>query len=274
MLTSIVLRLKSRSNSTLPSHLGRANYAETLRHLGQIEPALQEWVHAMPGVKPLTCSSIYGNFARRGSRIHIPQGQEIWLRATGLNERVSSGLGQAFSSKQITCWHLANHSFDVVDICKTQESHPWAGQSCYSRIGRANVPSSTAGPGPLRLHFRLLSPTSFKSNEMQVPLPLPDLFFQSLRNRWNAFSSKPIPDELNNFVNQHVAIGKFELKSVIIPQKNGGARTGSVGEISYVVRNKDRYWTSILRQLAEFAFYCGVGVQTTSGMGQVSRGIH
>jgi CRISPR/Cas system endoribonuclease Cas6 (RAMP superfamily) len=43
---------------------------------------------------------------------------------------------------------------------------------------------------------------------------------------------------------------------------------GCVGRASYVVVNRDRYWTSLLNLLTEYSFYSGVGYQTTIGLGQ------
>jgi len=34
---------------------------------------------------------------------------------------------------------------------------------------------------------------------------------------------------------------------------------------------QDRYWLNVLHLLAAFAFYSGVGYQTTSGLGQVRQ---
>ncbi|MEZ4642602.1 MAG: CRISPR system precrRNA processing endoribonuclease RAMP protein Cas6 [Chloroflexota bacterium] len=46
---------------------------------------------------------------------------------------------------------------------------------------------------------------------------------------------------------------------------------GCVGWGDFVALQHDRYWNSVLNLLADFAFYSGVGYQTTVGLGQVRR---
>ncbi|MGB3216582.1 MAG: hypothetical protein WBD79_04195, partial [Anaerolineae bacterium] len=58
MLIAIILKLTTDRNLALPPHLGRANYAATLRRLEQVEPGLGDVAHAGEGPKPLTCSSL------------------------------------------------------------------------------------------------------------------------------------------------------------------------------------------------------------------------
>jgi CRISPR-associated endoribonuclease Cas6 len=41
--------------------------------------------------------------------------------------------------------------------------------------------------------------------------------------------------------------------------------------MTYRALGADRYWLGVINLLADFAFYSGVGVQTTTGMGQVRR---
>lgn len=43
---------------------------------------------------------------------------------------------------------------------------------------------------------------------------------------------------------------------------------GCIGTCRYVALNHDRFWGGILRTLAQFAFYAGVGTRTTMGFGQ------
>jgi len=68
-----------------------------------------------------------------------------------------------------------------------------------------------------------------------------------------------------------VALNNFRLRSRALPGKDGGLQVGAVGTAGYVAVRFDRYWMSLLALLADFAFYAGVGLLTTTGMGQTRR---
>ena len=54
MLIALTLTLTSPSATTVPSHLGRANYAATLAALQALDPALGPLIHEGDGPKPLS----------------------------------------------------------------------------------------------------------------------------------------------------------------------------------------------------------------------------
>jgi len=56
-----------------------------------------------------------------------------------------------------------------------------------------------------------------------------------------------------------------------VQQKGGAPLIGGIGRATYSALGGDRYWLATMQMLADFAFYSGVGVKTTSGMGQVRR---
>jgi len=44
-----------------------------------------------------------------------------------------------------------------------------------------------------------------------------------------------------------------------------------VGYCRYTLLRADPYWVGVLQALTDYAFYAGVGYQTTTGMGQARR---
>ena len=270
MLTSFVLKLQASTNANLPGYLGRANYSETLQRMVLFEPGIDREIHDLDGVKPLTCSALLGPVQRIGARLRVRAGDTYWIRVTGLTELVSNCLVEALWGQRPTHWQLDHLAFDVVDVICDGTKDAWSGQTTCEALAQRYLLAPSHGRMN-RVAMEFLSPTAFKSNGMQMPLPLPGLLFGSLLNRWNAVSAVELPPEMRNFSEDAVAMGKFNLRSVVVPQKNKGTRAGSVGDATYSALYQDRYWLGLFQLLADFALYSGVGVQTSTGMGQVRR---
>jgi CRISPR-associated endoribonuclease Cas6 len=107
---------------------------------------------------------------------------------------------------------------------------------------------------------------------MNVPLPLLDLVFGSLLDRWQAFAPLALNPDLRRFAAEQVAVARYRLRTRALPFKPGAMQVGFSGECLFVALRRDRYWLSVLHLLADFAFYAGVGYQTSMGMGQ-ARGL-
>ena len=46
---------------------------------------------------------------------------------------------------------------------------------------------------------------------------------------------------------------------------------GFTGRCGFTAFNDDRYWLGVIQLLTDYAFYAGIGYQTTMGMGQARR---
>jgi CRISPR-associated endoribonuclease Cas6 len=97
---------------------------------------------------------------------------------------------------------------------------------------------------------------------------LPELVFNSLLERWNAFAPIAFPPETRRYAAECLAIGRYHLSSRVVPTKSVGKRIGAVGFVTYTSLNFDRYWMSVIAVLSHFALFAGVGAGTTMGLGQ------
>ena len=120
-----------------------------------------------------------------------------------------------------------------------------------------------------RVKLHLGSPTAFKSAGHHFPLPLPELVFGSLADRWNAFSPVVLSPEMRTFGHETIGISDFNLRSQRTSTKDEGMVIGGVGRVTYRLFTADRNWLAQVHMLANFAVYSGVGVKTAFGMGQV-----
>jgi len=268
MLIAITFNLISERDTILPAHLGRAHYAETLQRLGAASPALAVQIHDGDGPKPLTCSGLIGARVRQdGSQIEA--GRSYAVRVTGLTRTVSETLAGIMLDNPPESLTLAHHTFRVERAECDASANPWTGRIAYDELAAHYLVSADNFARMVPLHFA--SPVTFKSQSMNIPIPLPNLVFGSLVDRWNAFSPVAISPEMRRFGEALVAISRYRLVSKAIAHSDGSLRIGGVGHVTYRSLSGDRYWLGVMQMLGDFAFYSGVGALTTVGFGQTRR---
>ncbi len=268
MLIAIVLKLVCDRNLSLPPHLGRANYAATLRRLEEFEPGLGDVAHAGEGPKPLTCSSLLNHLPRGGQSL-VRAGETVQVRVTGLEERISQALQRGLLQQPPATWELDGEVFTVTDVICDADAHGWTGKTSYQDLLSYHVQMAERAPAQVQVEFG--SPTAFSSKGLTMPVPLPYLVFGSLVDRWNAFSPIPLAPDTRQFAEESVALSRYDLHTRPVQTKNSGLYIGAEGIAQYTAVRKERYWLMALNLLADFALFSGVGTQTTIGMGQARR---
>jgi CRISPR-associated endoribonuclease Cas6 len=267
MLIALSLLLESPVDAQLPFGVGRANHAATLAYLHTVDPNLADAIHNADGPKPLTCSDLIGAKAGREG-LALRAGQPLRVRITGLTSPVAQAL-TALLERPPATWTLVDHEFQVTGAVCDSDRDPWTGRSSYETLAATRLLGQPS-PAPL-VTLRFSAPTGFKSKGVHMPVPLPELLFGSLVDRWNAFSPVTVSPDMRRFAAEMIAISRYELHSRAVSQKGGGVRMGGVGLVSYRALGGDRYWWRVMQMLADFAQYGGAGVQTATGMGQVRR---
>lgn len=268
MLIAITLTLVSETDLTLPPHLGRANYAATLARLTTVAPALAQAIHDSDGPKPLTCSGLLNAPGNRDGA-PLQAGAPYYVRITGLTAAVSAALEQGLLTQPPTVWELDRRPFRVQAAVCDETADAWSGRADYATLAAEQLLAADERPRHVTLQFA--APTSFRSQEMHLPVPLPGLVFGSLAERWNAFSPVAISPEMRRFAEERIAIAAYQLRSRPITHEKGALRIGGLGQVTYRALSHDRYWLGVMHLLAHFARFSGVGVQTTTGMGQTRR---
>jgi CRISPR-associated endoribonuclease Cas6 len=126
--------------------------------------------------------------------------------------------------------------------------------------------------------FEFATLTTFHQNGLSVPLPLPLLVYGSLVQAWNTFSPVPLPVQLNDFLQNCVGISRHKIATGRVSFAALEQHIGFKGSIHYIFLPQDktpyspdeyRLRLQTINLLTKFAFYVGVGVRTTVGMGQV-----
>lgn len=253
-----------------PAHLGRAAYAFILRQIAAQDPQLAEQIHNSDRAKPLTCSALIGG-TRTGKDTRLYTAERPgWLRFTGLTPAVSQHL-LALAHNPPATIELDGFTFQTLSATVDPQQHPWANQTSYETLAS---PYLLAQIKPLfHLYLNFASPTLFRSHNLSHPVPLPHWVFGSLADRWNEFSPIQITPEIRRFAEECITLSRYHLRTRAIPFKDSTVQMGCVGTVRYTLVNRDRYWGSMVNLLAHYAFYSGVGYQTTIGLGQVIQDV-
>ncbi len=270
-LVALVLTVAPPQPVVTPGHLGRAAHSLLLRLIQAEAPDLAQALHSGHTAKPFTCTTLIGGKRQdtADSRQYQPDAP-AWLRFTGLNTAVCTHLLRLAQEPPQTI-ELDGHPFVVQSATVDNAVHPWAGHTSYQGLGSPHLLAHR--PPAFRIKLEFASPTTFRSQGRSRPMPMPEWVFGSLLDRWNSFSPIQAAEEMRRFAAECVAMSKFRLRTRAIPLKNKVVQMGCVGRADYVCLHRDNYWASMLNMMADYAFYSGVGYQTTKGLGQVRRAL-
>lgn len=268
MLTSFVLTLACQKNVVLPPYVGRAHHAATLERIGHIDPETAHALHDGQGVKPLVCSSWLRTYDKM-ENITLKSGETVDVRVTSLSNHLTDELYSVLIKEPPDVWCLTNHKFRVATVTCNSALHPWAGSTTLTDLAAKPILQQKQLKHEVTLHFS--SPTCFKSQGRHIPLPSPDLVFGSLADRWNALSPLLMAPEMRKFSVDSIALTNYQARTVSIPMKEQGIVTGFVGRATYRLVEPTADSVATLHQLADFAFYSGVGVKTALGLGQCRK---
>jgi CRISPR-associated endoribonuclease Cas6 len=255
MLVAAVVRVVATTTVAPLPFLGRALHAIALDLLRAQDPALAAGLHAEDRPKPFTASGPYqpatGRLVWR-----LQAGEEYWLRFTALEGRTARALRAGLAALPADL-RLDTALVRVAGVEETVTDYPVLLEA-YLR----------GGPVDRSLTLQFLTPTAFHSGGKTVPVPLPDLVFGSLLERWNQYAPATLSPDAREFARTGVGIAHYDLRAWALTV-GGGKQVVFSGRCGYRVLRYDPYWTRVLQLLARFAVYAGVGIKTGMGMGQV-----
>jgi len=249
MPTILTFPLDPAEAAELPAYPGRALHALFYQWLALGDYALSVQTHDDDGPRPFTVGPV------------LRYNGQPALRFTVLDDML---------------WPALQHGIALtpaVVVLNRPLTLPAAGpqvqQQSYAELA---VQAETA----TRFTFRFLSPTSFRSREMHIPLPDPRLVFQSWLLRWNELA--PEEAQINvavlDIVEAHVAIGRHDIHTQLVDWGANKKVIGFVGTVQYNIiraRKIGKEWLHSLNLLADYAPYCGTGHKTSQGLGQTKR---
>ncbi|MFQ3663479.1 MAG: CRISPR system precrRNA processing endoribonuclease RAMP protein Cas6 [Chloroflexaceae bacterium] len=263
MPLAIVYTISPLRAGSVPSSLGRATHAAFLRLIRDADADLAGRLHDDEGVKPLTVSNVGGLGSGRLS--DVAPDRRYTLRVTLLSEELER-MATAWTPEALGELDLDGQPWRVLARATRGDEDPWAGAASYEEL--AALLLERPGSLPSRWDLSFNSPVTFRRRGMNMPLPLPELVFGSLLDKWNAFAPLALPEEVRRYAEECLAISRYDLRTVASPTSGGALQIGAVGRCSYIATTGDRYWRAVVTTLARLAFYSGVGAGATRGFGQ------
>jgi len=273
MLLSWVLTLQPIQQSTVPANLGRATHAWFLGQVRAADPALADALHGGQRLRPFTVSNLWEMGRERGAEATLSPERTYTLRITSFSPELTAVVREKVLPDLPETVTLAGAPFQVAASTTDPAEHPWAAETTFEGLVQQ---FTLAADVPRLVSLRFASPTAFRltGKKRAVPLPLPQLVFGGLLDKWNAFSPIQVHPDVRRFAEECLAVSSFRLETRRVafgPEGQSGAYTGFVGICRYYVEVLDRYWMGLIQLLAAFSLYAGVGLRTTMGLGQARK---
>jgi CRISPR-associated endoribonuclease Cas6 len=265
MPTACIFTMRPEAATTVSPAISRAAHAAVLGLINAADAALAARIHADEHVKPLTVAPL-GGLDGRGQPIAVSPTHDYDLRVTLLAPALET-LAEGWAPAALPRILLDGDAWRVERVTADEGAHPWAGRATFEAL-LATALRAAAHDEIGRWTLEFVTPVTFRQCKRNQPLPLPELVFGSLLDRWNALAPLPLPEEIRQFIHEALAVSRFELRSAGVPTKGGALQIGSVGRCTYIATSRDRYGLACVEALARFAFYSGVGAGTTRGFGQ------
>ena len=264
MPIALIYTLRPQQPVRVPMSLGRAAHAMILAMINHERPEIAARLHSANELRPLTVSNPLG-LVGPGATVWLEPERHYRLRVTTLNDELEH-LAQSWLAappKQIS---LGGATWEVERVTARTRDDPWTGRTTYASLLGEAFQRAEDGPGRWTLEFA--SPVSFRQRGMCQPLPLPELVFGSLLERWNAMAPVPLPNEVRCYAAEALIVSRFDLHSAVEVSKGGNPQVGVVGRCTYIAREHDPTLASCIEALTRFALYSGVGAGTARGLGQ------
>jgi|HigsolmetaAR201D_1030396.scaffolds.fasta_scaffold17376_1 CRISPR-associated endoribonuclease Cas6 len=275
-LYAFVLRLEAPHSRERPTILGHHTQALFYELVRQIDPELSSALHRDVQNKPFTVALHRLVVQELGGGHRVPI---VEVRITLMQARLFSTLTRALLANQHrSAFMLANTPLTLLEVCGTPERHPWAGFHSFAGI----VEESKHQTVPARIGLQFVSPTAIgqgvraNGKPRHALLPTPELIFGSLARRWNELCPPElqIGAEMLSAALTDTVVSKANIQTRLFQHQVGSAtQKGFEGECHYELPS-DPELARILVQLADAAFYLGIGIKTARGMGQARRIMH
>ena len=275
---SIVINGFPKKNMPVPQIQGPALQGMFLHLMEQVDPATSARLHDDSTYRPYTLSPLgIGEQGRqfRGFKLprerNIKSGTPCYLRVTFLDDTLFPVFSRYFLSRPQPSLRLGSGEFAVTTVLASSENeNEWSRYMSYTQlIDAANRPDVGK---ERRIKLRFVTPTSFRKSDIDLPLPLPRLVFQSYAKRFAEFCDYELLPDFVELVDRHVGISSMQQLRTDTLKTQRVTLTGFTGGVTFEISKKaPPELFAQLHLLAGFAFFCGTGKKTTVGMGQTVR---
>ncbi len=258
MLAAVDLRLYPKTDVELPHPSGHLVHAAVLDAVQDVNPKLSNALHDDVQTKSIAISTLWSKVRATGDSLSIPKYTECRLRICTLTRTIFEALSEALFPKVAANSEIKIGKYGFVLLNAVLEP-PYGGVTNYSDLLIRSRRQVT---------LRFTSPTTFRRSGINIPFPESSLVYQSIWQKWQAFSEEKVSEELFKQIIGAVAVSAFDGHTRVwkFPRYK---MAGFVGTARYeLVKQVSEDAKHLFSALSEMAFYSGVGYKTTMGMGQ------
>ncbi len=253
---------------------GNTLHALVFHLLNQVDPHLSEQIHQENRDRPFTMSPIaLDDDLKRFHGVWLPrsrmvkQGTITTFRITFLDDALFPAFSQSMLLLRRPEIRLGGTMFTIRNILTgSGTDNPWSRFCSYPDL----IKHASNTQRNITLHF--LTPTTFGFGDVDLPLPLPRLVFQSYQRRFHEFCGMVFLPDFVEQVEDYTTITHFHrLSTQTLPTKKVNM-IGFTGKVTFQIQQRaDPKLVFQMNLLADFAFFCGTGKKTAFGMGQTVR---
>lgn len=252
MPVTAILNLRAISQGPVTRSFHCLMHPVFLDRISKANPSMGKKLHSGGAMSPFSISPVMG--AKR----RICENGSYWVRICLLQDDLTEVF---LDSLEKNLWSepvcLENHTFIPENlIFGSDENNPWSNGESYQEIMEKSS-------GLEKMALSVASPLSFKRGDIHYPLPEPAMIAGNLVRRWNMFSEIPLP---RNDGWDNISFSFLNIKTQPFALRKGGTIVGVTGNLSLISKGyleERRCFETLIR----FAFYAGIGVKTTQGMG-------
>ena len=210
----------------------------------------------------------FDGFRLPGSQ-QLQPGDPCSVRITLLEDSLFPTFSRYFLMQAEPTFRLGSVDFQVTNVLVTGDNgNPWSRYTSYPDL----ITQAARQGEQHRIALRFLSPTSFRNGDVDLPLPLPRLVFQSYLKRFCEFYPVEFLPEFEDLVERYTGISRMDWVRTETIKTKRIALAGFTGDVTFQIDPKAP--ADLVRQmnlLADFAFFCGTGRKTSIGLGQTVR---
>lgn len=211
MLTSLVLTLTPGKDTALTIHSGRLLHGAFLNFIREHDPGLSERLHDPEEDKPFTVSFLRGPFERKEGALVAVGGRTYRARVTMLEVALSALVHEHLTPGAVL--QIGEAGFEVQAVARSGEEDPWAAVSSYKDLYNGLLDVIADPPFKTTLTFE--SPTTFRSDGANLPLPVPRFVFRNYYEKWNRYAPIFLGEDLGEAIERSVWLTRYETKTQI-----------------------------------------------------------
>ena len=256
MIGAINYKLRAEKSARLPQINGRLMHAAFFRILHEVSPELEHFVHENMNIKPFTVSYLtpMNELELIEERWIVRRGNRFFWRVTGLSEEilraamaVPIGYEIQAGTLPLTVEDIESRAIDKEDfILSVKEEKPAA-----------------------EIEFEFWTPTTFRIDDYDAPIPRADLIFPSLADKWTQSEMPASVDKKDiRELAAQIRLTEWSGQSKRFYFARDRGTLAFWGNFRYDISRLDVNVRKVFMLLAKFGEYSGVGRLCGQGFGQ------